>query len=715
MTDAPTAAPREPVKPSQGLAIAAALTPTVFSLFACVLFGLATAAGGGSLLYAIQEMGTSFYFILFASLSAMVAVSVLLYAAARGVRVPAALTIALASLPWLTGVAGARWGVHVATSAVAGADPASRAVLMAAGIAEATHARLFGALIASGLLGASAFGLALGALAQRAPGRSIAGGAIGLAVMLPLLALAGYATTAARSGGLGMVLAAMGAILATALASAGAGADPRARSGPLASAAPIAAGLSVQAAAVAASSISLVAVFSAVASADPASRGQLVVAGAREMAPLSLALVLVVPLSLLAAAAVAGWSATRARPTVGSLIGAGALLVTAGIVVLADGVATRGASESFHEVAAPPWAHVDGFEPTRIDRFDGVIDVQGIVTPAGLHRSDGSLVASFDPAALDRGMAELHAEARRSPDLMWARPSDGEEQDPLLAEAELGLALDARLGAEGLRAIVEAASRAHVPAVDLVGAGEEPLGAEDREAVESVFPLLAPFLDVRGSVRVVIGGPALVSRAEEDPRLFHGTVGATPLAVAEVRAGAEVTAEERALSPGPDRFGAYGRGDEDRGAIYLALGDGVTAASLLRTLTDVRGRGFVPVLVVGGIPGHPERAISDGEPGDVGGSLPREAIQQVVRRHVPEVRRCYERRLVARPDLEGTVTVSFVISATGAVERATVHRTTLNDAAVESCITTAVEGWTFPAPTGGGSIAVNYPFVFTNG
>jgi hypothetical protein len=96
---------------------------------------------------------------------------------------------------------------------------------------------------------------------------------------------------------------------------------------------------------------------------------------------------------------------------------------------------------------------------------------------------------------------------------------------------------------------------------------------------------------------------------------------------------------------------------------------------------------------------------------DVRGSLSREVIRRVIRRHINEVRFCYEQELAQRPDLAGRVTVSFIISATGAVQTATVSNTTLNNARVEGCIVQAVRRWTFPAPDGGGVVGVNYPFV----
>jgi TonB family protein len=96
---------------------------------------------------------------------------------------------------------------------------------------------------------------------------------------------------------------------------------------------------------------------------------------------------------------------------------------------------------------------------------------------------------------------------------------------------------------------------------------------------------------------------------------------------------------------------------------------------------------------------------------DVRGSLSREVIRRVIRRHINEVRFCYEQELAQRPDLAGRVTVSFIISATGAVQTASVANTTLNNARVEGCVAQAVRRWTFPAPDGGGAVLVNYPFV----
>lgn len=93
------------------------------------------------------------------------------------------------------------------------------------------------------------------------------------------------------------------------------------------------------------------------------------------------------------------------------------------------------------------------------------------------------------------------------------------------------------------------------------------------------------------------------------------------------------------------------------------------------------------------------------------GSLSKEVIRRVVRRHINEVSFCYEQRLAKRPDLEGRVTINFIISQSGAVQSSQVKESTLGDGQAESCIAQAVRRWTFPAPEGGGIVVVNYPFL----
>lgn len=98
---------------------------------------------------------------------------------------------------------------------------------------------------------------------------------------------------------------------------------------------------------------------------------------------------------------------------------------------------------------------------------------------------------------------------------------------------------------------------------------------------------------------------------------------------------------------------------------------------------------------------------------DVRGSLSKEVIRRIIHRHINEVRFCYEQELNQRPDLQGRVSVKFIISASGAVQTAATSASTLGNPKAEGCIVAAVRRWTFPSPEGGGIVVVNYPFVLS--
>lgn len=93
------------------------------------------------------------------------------------------------------------------------------------------------------------------------------------------------------------------------------------------------------------------------------------------------------------------------------------------------------------------------------------------------------------------------------------------------------------------------------------------------------------------------------------------------------------------------------------------------------------------------------------------GSLPKEIIRRVIKQHLAQIQYCYERELTRSPGIFGKVSTQFVISGQGTVSTAKVDQTTLNNAAVEQCITQKIRTWRFPKPKGGGIVIVNYPFV----
>jgi len=92
------------------------------------------------------------------------------------------------------------------------------------------------------------------------------------------------------------------------------------------------------------------------------------------------------------------------------------------------------------------------------------------------------------------------------------------------------------------------------------------------------------------------------------------------------------------------------------------------------------------------------------------GGLSREEVRRVVRRNLPQVRHCYEQQLLSRPDLEGRVTVQFIIQQSGAVQSTGILSSSTGSAALEQCVAQAVRRWAFPQSPA--ITSVSYPFMF---
>ena len=95
----------------------------------------------------------------------------------------------------------------------------------------------------------------------------------------------------------------------------------------------------------------------------------------------------------------------------------------------------------------------------------------------------------------------------------------------------------------------------------------------------------------------------------------------------------------------------------------------------------------------------------------VGPSFPKEIIRRVIRTKLKTIRYCYESSLKTKPNRQGRITVKFVIDKTGSVKSLSTS-SDMKDQSLVLCVSRAVESMKFPAPKGGGSIVVSYPFVF---
>ena len=97
----------------------------------------------------------------------------------------------------------------------------------------------------------------------------------------------------------------------------------------------------------------------------------------------------------------------------------------------------------------------------------------------------------------------------------------------------------------------------------------------------------------------------------------------------------------------------------------------------------------------------------------VTGSLSKNIIQKVIKQHRREMKYCYEKRLRTKPKLAGKVVLQFTVAPSGDVKSVAVKSSTASDDKLESCMKKRAQKWTFPAVKGGGTVKVNYPYVFS--
>ena len=95
----------------------------------------------------------------------------------------------------------------------------------------------------------------------------------------------------------------------------------------------------------------------------------------------------------------------------------------------------------------------------------------------------------------------------------------------------------------------------------------------------------------------------------------------------------------------------------------------------------------------------------------VTGSIDKRIIQKVVRQHSGELRACYERELNKNRNLYGKLIATWEITSQGATDKVTIKESELNKD-VDDCISNSIKHWRFPAPKGGGTAQVEFPFIF---
>lgn len=151
---------------------------------------------------------------------------------------------------------------------------------------------------------------------------------------------------------------------------------------------------------------------------------------------------------------------------------------------------------------------------------------------------------------------------------------------------------------------------------------------------------------------------------------------------------------------------------EDVGSLTGSVGarEKVSVGDMVAGLP--RGTGTQVVLegkVVSPITG-PAAPTVFGASGGVSGRTIQE-VRETVASYVPGLKYLYDRELKQRPNLQGKVTVEFVISPPGNVIEVRLINSGLRHPALESAILARIRGWKFPIKPGD-STRVTFPFDF---
>jgi len=90
------------------------------------------------------------------------------------------------------------------------------------------------------------------------------------------------------------------------------------------------------------------------------------------------------------------------------------------------------------------------------------------------------------------------------------------------------------------------------------------------------------------------------------------------------------------------------------------------------------------------------------------GDLDKAVIRRYIKRNIQRISYCYEKELLASPNLSGTLNTQFFITPDGKVASATGSGVSGN---VARCVANVIKAIEFPKPKGGGGVQVNYPFT----
>ena len=86
----------------------------------------------------------------------------------------------------------------------------------------------------------------------------------------------------------------------------------------------------------------------------------------------------------------------------------------------------------------------------------------------------------------------------------------------------------------------------------------------------------------------------------------------------------------------------------------------------------------------------------------------------MVKRKASALRNCYERQLLADPELSGKIVMRWKVQLDGKASDVSVQSSTMKNAKVEKCMTRVIKRMRFDKPDGGICV-IDFPFVYSPG
>ena len=486
-------------------AILAAIAPLVAAL---VAFGLFLATFGTRETTTLMKFGGPFgFWAVFASTAAGTALIPVLFLLGRGWKLPAAIPLVLASLPWWPGVLGVWLDSELSLQALSNIPARQRFFVAAGGLGESQGARIFGGWMAAALLGTTALVLALHA-ASGAESRSRAGRVVALPVLLLFPLLLAVAVPGAGSAAFFWLGLPAVALLGAALLGGPSTGEGQGRTGALAFVALVAGALAWAAGATSGAARSLGAGLEAISHGDPRHTTALLVDAGGALAAMKTA----GGYGLLGAAlacVLAAVRLVRARPSGFALGNALVALVFAGALAGTDTLVVARFAERLSSPFRPAWEGVADFEAPVISWLENATEPRVVVSrEAVLVQGQPFPVAALKGGAEREALVAALKALLPEPEPEGRLPSfEAPEKSPWLE-----VMIDRRLGLDVLYTVLDLADASGAKGVVFAGVSggvptlERPLPAE-----------MAPFFAAAAKAAhgVELPGKALARQLEE--------------------------------------------------------------------------------------------------------------------------------------------------------------------------------------------------------